>query len=202
MPPFSVRLDPFNWLLEGRLGFELEAGLLDWMSVEVVPTFIVDSTPATLNFTGGTDPLRQASDGLGPMSGSSIGLGFWPGGKALRGTVLRFIYQVNAMEYRTVDEGRTVDRLTHTEQALLGMIGSHSRIGAFTIAGGFGLGVDMNEEERCYGRSDGIAGEPTGRGCGELHLALDRDVKSVYDVGGFAYPVLIAGRISLGATFD
>ena len=32
-----VRIDPFNWLLEGRLGLELEIGILKFMSFEMVP---------------------------------------------------------------------------------------------------------------------------------------------------------------------
>jgi hypothetical protein len=32
-PDFSVRVDPLNWLLLGRLGFELEVELLELLTV-------------------------------------------------------------------------------------------------------------------------------------------------------------------------
>ena len=65
MPPWSVRMDPFNWLLEGRLGLELEVGLLNWLSVEFVPVFVVNDQPPAFNFSGREDPLTQESNGLG-----------------------------------------------------------------------------------------------------------------------------------------
>jgi hypothetical protein len=208
MPPWSVRLDPFNWLLEGRLGLELEVGLLEFMTFELVPVFVVNDQPPTLNLSGVEDTLRQESNGLGAMSGASLGLGFWLQGRVLRGTVLRAIFQNQGYTYKTVDSGGTIDRFSHTDRVLMGMIGSHSRFGAFTIAGGIGLGVDLNKEERCFDRGNDFtsagtlrSSAPSGRNCGEQQIAVDR-TGGVADVGGFLYPAVLEGRISLGVSFD
>ena len=86
MPPFSVRVDPFNWLLDGQLGFELEVGLLDFMSVELVPMFVVNEQPPTFNyFVGSEEPLSRESNGLGPLAGTSIRARFLARGKAPQG---------------------------------------------------------------------------------------------------------------------
>jgi hypothetical protein len=201
MPPWSVRIDPFNWLLEGRLGFELEAGIASFMTIEVVPVFMVNAKPPELNFVGGEDPLRQASNGVGPISGASIGAGFWLSGTVLRGTVLRAIFENYSYTYKTHDDLGPIDSVSHTQRVLMGMIGSHSRWGAFTLAGGIGLGVDLNHQQRCYKDADSL-GSPTGNDCGEIQVALDRGKQSVFDAGGFLYPAVLAGRISLGVTFD
>ena len=42
-------MDPFNWLLQGRLGIELEVGLLDLISFELVPVFVVNDKPPVIN---------------------------------------------------------------------------------------------------------------------------------------------------------
>ena len=201
MPPWSVRIDPFNWLLEGRLGFELEVGVLSFMTVEIVPVFVVNAKPPTMNFRGGEDPLRQESNGIGPMSGASIGAGFWLSGEVLRGTVLRAMFQNYSYTYKTHDDLGTIDSASHTKRVLMGMIGSHNRWGAFTIATGIGLGVDLNSEERCYKDADTL-GQPTGKDCGEIQVALDRAKSVVFDGGGFLYPAVLAARISLGVSFD
>lgn len=199
MPPWSVRIDPFNWLLEGRLGLELEVGVLSFMTVELVPVFVTTSKPATLNFSGFDDPVRRDSNGLGAMSGASIGAGFWIGGKPFRGMVLRAIFENYGYTYRALDGSTEVDRVSHTERVLMGMFGSMSRFGAFTITGGIGLGMDMNKEERCYTPTDG-PGAPTGSGCGDIHLLVPPN--SIYSVTSGIYPVVLRARFSLGVTFD
>ncbi|MGC4067514.1 MAG: hypothetical protein QM784_23290 [Polyangiaceae bacterium] len=77
LPDFSVRVDPLNWLLAGRLGFELESELWKFISVEVIPVFVVNEKPPLLNLSGIPDTLRQQSNGVGALAGASIGAGFW-----------------------------------------------------------------------------------------------------------------------------
>ncbi len=213
MPPWSVRVDPFTWLIEGRLGFELEVGLLKWMTAELVPVFVTNDTPPTLSSFGGRDDaVKQESNGAGPISGTSIGLGFWLSGHALQGYVLRAIFTNYGYKYKT--DGLTdssgvqhPDHLVHTDRWLMGMFGSHSTWGPFTIAGGIGLGVDLNSAPQCYPEGPIAAsdvGNRQGSGCKRLELVTqDRNRNSVVvDVSPPFYPVVIAGRISLGVTFD
>ncbi len=192
MPPWSVRIDPFNWLLEGRLGIQLEAGITDWLSAELVPVFVTDGTPPTLDsYTDRASSVSQSSNGLGPLSGTSIGAGFWLGGHVFQGYVLRAIFTNYGYGYRTSDDnGGLVDRLSHTDRQLIGMIGSVSTFGVFTIAGDFGLGVDLNHETRCVDSSH----------CDGLELTLGNG--TVVDVAPSFYPVVIAARFSFGVTFQ
>jgi hypothetical protein len=55
LPEISVRLHPFNWVLEGRLGVELEVAIATGLSVEVVPVFVTSGSPPTLNLAGRDD---------------------------------------------------------------------------------------------------------------------------------------------------
>ena len=188
MPPWSVRIDPFTWVLEGKLGVELEAGLLKWLSAEIVPVFVSATKPPTLSsFAGRESEVAQHSNGLGPLSGASIGAGFWPQGHVLHGYVLRVIFTDYGYTYTS-----NADQFTHTDRWFLGMLGSHSTFGPFTIAGGFGLGVDLNQHEYC--------GKGQASGCNDLRL-VGRD-GTILSVAPSFYPVVIAGRISLGVTFD
>jgi hypothetical protein len=206
MPPWSIRVDPFNLLLDGRLGFELEAGVTSFISVELVPIFVVNSKPPTLNFSSIDNPVRQESNGLGALAGSSIDVGFWLSGHVLEGYVIRAMFQNYGYAYKTVDSGHDYDRLEHTDRVLMAMFGSNSRWGAFTIAGGLGLGVDLNHQERCFTDADAAAAtpttvpRPTGHGCGDLQL-LDSSGNR-FGVQGWAYPVVLDVRFSLGVSFD
>jgi hypothetical protein len=203
MPGWSVRIDPFNWLLEGRLGFELEVGLTKWMTAEIVPVFVVQEEPVFMSLRDVGPRIKQESNGLGALSGSSIGLGFWLGGTAFHGYVLRAILTNYGYTYASYDEaGVKLDSLSHTDRVFMGMIGSHARFGAFTIAGGFGLGVDLNKEERCYtSTATSVADRTTG--CNGLQLFLGNTTNANrIDVSSAFYPVVLALRISLGVTFD
>jgi hypothetical protein len=192
MPAWSVRIDPFNWLLEGRLGFELEAGITKWMTAELVPVFVVNDSPPTLSFKGIGPEVKQESNGPGALSGTSVGLGFWLGGKAFHGYVLRAIFTNYGYNYQSYSAaGAQVDSVTHTDRWLMGMLGSHTMFGPFTIAGGIGLGVDLNKEFVCV---------PKGTSCKGIELNLGPGQGAV-DVSSPFYPVVIAGRISLGVTF-
>jgi hypothetical protein len=200
LPDFSVRVDPLNWLLAGRLGFELESGLWKFISVEVIPVFVVNEKPPLLNLSGIPDTLKQQSNGVGALAGASIGAGFWLNGKPFQGTVLRFYYTNYGYKYLAEDSGGKIDGVTHTERFLVGMIGSHSKWGPFTIASGIGLGVEMNREQRCYDDSGAIQT----KGCpdDEIQLRVRRAPdETVTAVTGPFHPVYILGRLSLGVVF-
>ncbi|HEX4336374.1 MAG TPA: hypothetical protein VH062_10705 [Polyangiaceae bacterium] len=202
MPPWSVRIDPFTWLIEGRLGIELEAGILKWLSVELVPVFVTSTTPPTLSsFSSRDSGVEQHSNGLGPISGTSLGAGFWLGGHVLHGYVLRVIYTNYGYTYTTHDGGE-VDRFSHTDRWLMGMIGSNATWGPFTLGGGIGLGVDLNKQSRCYPDGATSKADAQGSGCSGWEIALDRGFSRFGNVAPAFYPVVLAGRISLGVTFD
>jgi hypothetical protein len=202
MPPFSVRMDPFNWLLQGRLGIEAEVGLLDFMSFELVPIFVVNDQPPAINFRGLDSELTQHSNGIGSMSGASFGLGFWLEGKPFEGHVLRAILTDYSYTYETNDDAGKIDSVDHTERHFYGYFGSHSRWGFFTIAGGIGLGDELNKSERCF--KDGVTPfQATDQKCdGQNLIALDRNASNVADLNGALHPVYIMGRISLGFVID
>lgn len=193
IPPFSVRIDPFNWLLQGRLGLELEMQVWQFISAELVPVFVTTESPPWFNYAGRDKALTQHSDGIGPISGTSLGVGFWFGGEPFRGTVLRAIFTNYAYDYETRSSGVLYDSVGHTEQHLGATIGSYSRYGAFTLGGEFGLSTDLNSEERCIDPAN-----PSG--CDELQLAAD--ASSYYDLNGSFHPIYIEARFSLGVTID
>ena len=204
IPPFSIRIDPLNWLLDGRFGLQLEVGIWKFLSVQMVPVWITNSTPPTLNYFGTyKGSLSQEGNVGGAFAGTSLELGFWLGGHALKGTVLRAVFEDYSVNYKT-----DADSTAHTTRALLGMIGSASRFGAFTLNGDFGLGVDLNKEERCYKQSVSVAGvvsgdtpgNPTGTGCGDLEV--EDKAGNLYQVSTWPYPVVLEFRISLGIAID
>ncbi|MGC4067515.1 MAG: hypothetical protein QM784_23295 [Polyangiaceae bacterium] len=90
--------------------------------------------------------------------------------------------------------------MKHTERFLVGMIGSHSKWGPFTIASGIGLGVEMNREQRCFGEQ----GDVVTSGCpdDEIQVRVRRSPdETVTAVTGPFHPVYILGRLSLGVVF-
>lgn len=203
-PSFSVRVDPFNLLLEGKLGFELEVEVLKWMTVELVPVFVVNNAPPTFGYVSGFDEeLTQESDGIGALAGSSIDVGFWLQGKAFEGYVLRAMFTNYAYEYKSYQGGVRIDRTSHVERKFLGFFGSHSRWGAFTIAGGLGLGVDLNSEKRCFDEE----AEPTATCSKNQHLIkLNQPTASnpnfnTFDLNSGLGSVELLVRFSLGVVF-
>ena len=205
---FSVRIDPLNWIIEGRLGFELELGIWEFLTFELVPIFVVDTEPLTLNFSGFDDEVSQHSNGLGPISGASFGLGFWLSGEPFKGYVLRANLTNYGYRYESHDSaGTLIDEVEHTERRFVGFIGSYSRFGFFTIGGGLGIGYALNQQERCglVGDSNGAIGGRTSGCDGELRIAIGRTgntVNKVADLNGFLHPVYIEARFSLGVAFD
>jgi hypothetical protein len=202
IPAFSIRIDPLNWLLEGRLGFELEVQVWECSSVEIVPIFVVSEDPPLLDWGALEDVVTQHSNGLGPISGASLGASFWLDGEPFRGTVLRAILTNYGYVFKASDALGAFDRVERTERRFVGFIGSYSRWGFFTIGGGLGIGYELNQQQRCdlmrnTGRVNGV-----GSGCDELLIALDADADTVADLNGFLHPVYLEGRLSLGAAFD
>jgi len=200
-----VRLDPFNWILEGQLGFELEVGLAKWLSVETVPVFVVDDTPPWLNLGGGDSRVYQHSGGWGPLSGASLGVNFWPN-KLFKGYVIRTGLNNYALEYETKgSKGERVDFVSHTKRQFYVMLGSVERWGAFTLGGGIGLGYDLNKASRCI--ADAPVFDPgdakPGR-CDELQIAVPVSSTRVTPVAitPFTYPWEFLARISLGVIID
>jgi hypothetical protein len=203
IPPFSVRVDPFNWILEGQLGFELEVGLTKWLSVETVPVFVVDETPPWMNFGGGDSRVYQRSNGWGALSGASIGANFWPS-KLFKGYVIRTGLNNYALSYETRNDVGTVDSLSHTKRQFYAMLGSVSRWGAFTIGGGIGLGYELNKESRCIDFNTTATAFTAGPGnCDELQIAVPvGNQRARVAVTPFTYPWEFLARISLGVVID
>lgn len=172
-----------------------------FISVETVPIFVVDNKPPLLNLGGIPDTLSQRSNGLGALAGASIGAGFWLNGKPFQGTVLRFYYTNYGYKYEAKDDIGTIDSVKHTERFLVGMLGSHSKWGPFTIATGIGLGVEMNRERRCV---DATTGALVTSDCSddEIVIQVQRGANaSTAAVTGPWHPVYLLGRLSLGFVF-
>ncbi len=204
-PPFSIRIDPFNWLIEGRLGLELEVVAWKFISIEAVPVFIANARPPAFNFEGRSDPISQHSNGLGPIAGTSLGAGFWLSGKPLQGYVLRAYFTNYGLTYKASDGSGVFDRVKHTERQLVLFIGSHTRIGFFTLSGGIGLGYELNQQERCFVNRDSASVMAATSGCpdgSELQILLDRTGSQVADLNGGFHPIYVVGRFSLGVAFD
>lgn len=215
-PEFSIRLDPFNWLLEGRLGLELEVQLYKQLTLEVTPVFVTSESPPTFNFVGREDNLTQESNGLGPISGTSVALGIWFERRPFKGTVLRGVLTNYAYTFKTTSGGQPLDQVNHTEREFLVFLASYSRWGAFTLGGGFGLGVALKREQRCF-VADGTGTDLPGQaiqvktdGCpddAEQHILLDPvadprlDPVVVANLNGFLFPVVLDARLSLGVSF-
>jgi hypothetical protein len=208
-PGFSVRLDPLNWLLWGRLGFELEVGIpaVDFMSVEVIPVFVMAEEPIMLDARNISQRITQHSDGLGAMSGASIGAGFWLGGERWEGTVLRVGLTNYGYTFRTSNDAGTIDETSHTERELMFSIGSHSKWSFFTIAGRFGVGYELNQERRCY-RERTVVADPfvATEDCDENERLILVDPNpadaSFADLNGPLFPVSLNFGLSLGIVID
>jgi hypothetical protein len=104
--------------------------------------------------------------------------------------------------YKATDgSGAVFDQVSHVERHFYGMFGSVSRYGAFTIAGGLGLGVELNKEKRCFVLENGQAVATRDCRDQEFLIKLDPNANSVADLSGGLGGVQIIGRISLGVSF-
>jgi hypothetical protein len=202
MPGFSVRVDPFNWLIEGRLGFELEVQAWKFISVEVVPVFVVNDEPPSFNFSGRDDPISQHSNGLGAIAGASLGAGFWLNGTPFEGYVLRAILTNYGFVYKASDRSGTFDRVEFTERRLMAFIGSHSRWGFFTISGGIGLAYELNQQQRCFAEGSDEVATSNCPDEDEQHILTRRNGSTIDDLNGGFHPIYIEARFSVGVAFD
>jgi len=194
---FSARVDPFNALLEGRLGLELELELSKYVSLELVPVFVLTKSPPMLNYnTYEKSSLHQESNGWGPLSGAAIDAGIWFAGKPFRGYVLRLGLTNYAYTYKTTAPAN--DSVSHTDRQLFAMFGSHTRWGLFTLAYGFGLAYEMNQENRCF---DAFGNATTSCPKDQLLIKLNQAGSSVADLHSYLYPFDFLARFSLGAVF-
>lgn len=197
-PELSIRIDPLNWLLDGRLGIELETQVYKFISFEMVPVFVTSELPPNLRWSA-DGIVTQESNGVGALSGTSVGAGFWLSGKALRGTVFRVILTNYSYTYKASDEAGTFDSVSHVDRHAYAYLGGHSRWGLFTLAGGIGLGVELNKEQRCL-----IGGRIVTSGCRneELDIAMDRTwARAPGNLHSSTYPIEVMFRLSLGVTF-
>ncbi len=198
MPDISVRIDPFNLLLEGRLGLELETEVYKFLTLELVPVFVTTKQPPTLNYSTYDSTINQASNGIGAISGAAIDAGFWFGRKPLEGNVLRVGLSDYGYTYTSKDGGgNVIDTLSHTDREFFVMFGQHSRWGAFTIAGGIGLGYELNKQNRCFD-DFGNATSPCPKD--QLLLKVDNN-GGVGNLDSFLYPFDLLARFSLGVVF-
>jgi hypothetical protein len=205
IPPFSIRVDPFNWILEGRLGLELEIGIVKWMTFQTIPMFVTDDTPPLMNYGSYDVHLFQHSAGAGPLAGATLGVNFSLGGKAFKGYAIQTGLTNYAMKYESKTEaGGDVDSVTHVERQFFVLFGSMNRWGPFTLAGGIGLGYELNHEQRCFSSSSRDTDDHTSDGCDEIQLATSDPVNlgPVAVVTPFTYPWEIIARFSLGVTID
>ena len=207
LPTMSVRIDPFNWLLAGRLGFELESQVWKFISVELVPQFIVNDQPPylNLNLIGVPNTLRQKSAGWGALAGTSVGVGFWLNGTPMEGYVLRAEITDYSIDYDTAG----IDHVNYVEREFQVLFGQHSKWGPFTLAGTFGIGTMLNKHERCFAADAIDATAPQTSGCPndkQMLLAVTPSGGTPGNVGminlnGWAYPIDLVLRISLGVVF-
>lgn len=198
----SVRVDPLNWIIYGRLGLELEAAVWKFVSVELVPVFVTDEQPPFMNLGSFPANVYQKSNGVGALSGASIGAGFWLNQTPFRGTVFRVLFTNYGYSYETTDDAGRIDIASHTDRRIYGFLGSHSKWGPFTIASGIGLGAELNRQRRCMDTST-LPVVPTTVGCKKdvFELQLERGRASTYGVYGGLHPAYLDFRLSLGLVF-
>lgn len=193
----SFRIDPLRWLLDGRLGLELETQIYKFISFEMVPVFVTSEVPPNLRWSA-DGVVSQESNGVGALAGTSVGAGFWLSGKPMKGTVLRAIVTNYAYTYTATDQNGAFDSVSHVDRHFYGYIGGHSTWGLFTLAGGLGIGVELNKEQRCF---SGMRIATSGCRNESLALALDRTWSQAIDLHSSTYPIQLMFRLSLGVTF-
>jgi hypothetical protein len=200
-PLLSFRIDPLSWLIDGRLPLEMEMQIWKFISVELVPVFVTSELSPSLNrsFDGN---VTQHSNGIGALSGASIGLGFWVSGRPMRGTVLRAILTDYGYTYRSNFAGKQVDEVSHTDRHFYGFLGSNSTWGIFTVSGGFGLGVELNKERRCF-PGNSVASATSDCAKDQQLIAVPDSTGRLgwADLHSFSYPIEAMVRLSLGVTF-
>jgi hypothetical protein len=87
--------------------------------------------------------------------------------------------------------------VSHTDREFFVMLADASRWGAFTIGGGFGLGYELNRQNRCFVGSAPTA--PATSDCPKDQQLIRLDnAGNVGNLNGFLYPFDLLFRISLG----
>jgi hypothetical protein len=164
-----------------------------------VPVFVTTHSPPTLNYsTYENSIITQSSNGIGAISGAAIDAGFWFGRKPLEGNVLRVGLSNYSYTYDTKVNDVAIDSVSHTDREFFVMFGQHSRWGAFTIAGGIGLGYELNKQNRCFEVDDMTPTSSCPKD--EALIKLD-NAGSQANLNGFLYPFDLLARFSLGVVF-
>lgn len=207
VPPFSVRIDPLETVLEGRAGLQLEMRMLPWVTLELTPLFLVSSAPPVSDlfaFNGRVDQVTQHSAGVGPIAGAAIALGLWPGGRSFYGYVVRAQLTNHGIEYRSTQADVTIDRATFTERRLSLTFGRAYRLGPIVIEGGIGLSYELNRTDRCALRKQGAVFQSSTTECaGEFLIATDAtQAGTPIDLRAGMYPVALHGRFAIGVVVD
>jgi hypothetical protein len=198
-PMLSFRVELLHLIFDSRLGLELESQVWKFISVQVTPVFVTGESSPFLKDSFG-HAVTQHSSGLGPLAGGSLGVGFWINGKPMKGTALQAVLTNYSYRHESRDEIGKIDEVTHVDRQLFAFVDSRQVMGIFTIAAGFGLGVELNQERRCFTRNS-LASATTNCAHDELLLALNRNVTLVTDMHPSTYPILLNFRLSLGVTF-
>ncbi len=118
----------------------------------------------------------------------------------MEGSVLRVILTNYGYTFRAEDDEGLIDEVSHTDRHLYGFFGSYRRWGFFTLGGGIGIGVELNEQRRCFADAD-VASATSDCDDDELQIALDRDVSQIAVRSSRVEPIQLMGRISLGVVF-
>ncbi|MBX3184676.1 MAG: hypothetical protein KIT72_05310 [Polyangiaceae bacterium] len=192
---WAVRLDPLNWLLQGRLPISGDIALTEWFSVELRPVFVVNEQPPMLNFKGVDDTIYQESSFIGAMSELSVAASFWLEAP-LEGYVLRGVLNYASYDFVAKDNQGEFDRVTDSGAQVLFFFGSYGKYGPISIGGGIGLGTHLGSGERC------LDGATRPNGCDrELHIRVNRG-GSFGDIRNGLYPIILDTRLEFGVVFN
>jgi hypothetical protein len=204
MPPFSVRFDPFNWLIAGRLSFEFEVAVWKFISVELAPVMLVNTEPASIHFGGREEAVSQHSAGLGPLAGASLGVAFWLLGTPLQGYVARLSMTNIGVTYEASNESGAFDTVDTVERQIQLYLGSHSRFGFFTVGGGLGVGYELVHDQRCFVNRMTSQVQAATSGCESdaLQILLDPQGNRTDDLHGPFHPFYLIARFSIGVAFN
>lgn len=206
-PDFSVRFDPLNWIIYGKLGVEIELEAFEWLTIETIPVFVMMREPVFL-----ADDVRQYANGLGPLAGASLSAGFWLEGDSFRGTVLRTGITSYAYRYETIGqpgepkEGEVFDAAKLSQTRLILMLGSGRKIGYFTLSGGFGIEYELTRDRRCAVQipNGSFQARSETKECDSDQFELLRrsSQRDVENLRGPLFPFEFSVRFSLGFVLD
>lgn len=203
MPAFAIGFDPLDMILEGKFAPQLEVGVWEFISIELVPLFFIDDSPLLWDVYGINsrgDKLYRTSNGIGPLVGASIGAGFWLGGTPFRGLVLRPFITNYGIEYTSKSDGIMDDRVTFTERRLGLLFGSMNRFGPLALSAGIGLSYELNPYQRCELYDAGPSFAARSHDCGG-RLLIGTSSGAV-DLFGPLHPIAIEGRLSIAIVVD